>query len=182
MWSLFRLAMVSQLGIDYSTKAMDLKNFISNNESNDIVIFSTYQSLQIVGEALENIKFSFDLAFFDEAHKTAGPDKKKFNICFKEDFIRSDKRLYMTATERIISPKLRDKLDVTNFDYYSMDDSNLYGKTFEEFGFSEAIKSKSISDYEIYILFLPSDFPQDQLTKYSMKSGNFLIKCINYYC
>ena len=80
----------------------------------------------------KNIKHNFDLAILDEAHRTVGKQDKTFATLLKKKNIKIKKRLFMTATERIVSSK--------NDEVFSMSDENVYGKRFHELSFKEAIK------------------------------------------
>jgi predicted helicase len=99
----------------------------------------------------------FDIIFYDEAHRTAGIEKKVFSLCFEENKIKSKKKLFMTATPKTIKPIIKEKAKNLSLNYYSMDDTNYYGEVFEEFSFREAIKSNAIVDYEILIQVMPSN-------------------------
>jgi len=71
------------------------------------VVFSTYHSIGVISEAQRQHELAnFDLIICDEAHRTTGAtfdgdDESKFIKVHDADFIRSNKRLYMTATPRI---------------------------------------------------------------------------------
>jgi predicted helicase len=147
----------NELGVPYSTKVSDIVNFIKNNLDENIVIFSTYHSLNLIYEASTKIPIEFDIIFYDEAHRTAGIEKKVFSLCFDRKKIQSKKKLFMTATPKIIRPKIKKKAEKFFLNYYSMDDSNYYGEVFEEFSFREAIKNNAIVDYEIIIQVMPSN-------------------------
>ena len=58
----------------------------------------------------------------------------------------------MTATERIINPRLKHKAKEKDYVIFSMDDEKIYGPVFHRFTFGEAIKAKAISDYKIVVL------------------------------
>ena len=52
--------------------------------------------------------FEFDFCIFDEAHRTAGnKDSKMFTLGLDDSLIKIKKRLFMTATERIATPRLK---------------------------------------------------------------------------
>src|SRR5690606_33205622 len=64
------------------------------------VIFSTYQSIDVVHRALESAGVTLDLAICDEGHRTAGytppgEDHSVFVRIHDADYIRARKRLYM---------------------------------------------------------------------------------------
>lgn len=147
----------NELGLPYSTNINDIINFIKNNKKNDIVIFSTYQSLNIVHKAASKESLEFDIVFYDEAHRTAGLEKKIFSLCFDKNKIRSKKKLFMTATPKVVKPKIKKIATDKNISYYSMDDKKFYGEIFEEFSFRDAIKERAIVDYEIIIQVMPSN-------------------------
>lgn len=117
------------------------------------VVFSTYQSVECLIEALKMIPdFSFDLAIYDEAHRTAGRiENGLFNLALSDSNIPIRKRLFMTATEKLIKPWIKDRLEQDDITVFSMDDEDVYGPTFYKFTFGEAIKKKIISDYKIVI-------------------------------
>lgn len=153
----------TELGIPYSTNPKDIENFINSNLEKEIVIFSTYHSLNLIYEASLKTPIVFDIAFYDEAHRTAGLEKKVFSICFDENKIKAKKKLFMTATPKVIKPRIREKADQNSLTYFSMDDKKFYGEVFEEFSFRDAIKNKAIVDYEIIIQVMPSK--NDQTSK-----------------
>ncbi len=147
----------NELGLPYSTNINDIIKFIKNNKKNDIVIFSTYQSLNIVHKAASRESLKFDIVFYDEAHRTAGLEKKIFSLCFDKNKIKSEKKLFMTATPKVVKPKIKKIATDKNISYYSMDDKKFYGEIFEEFSFRDAIKERAIVDYEIIIQVMPSN-------------------------
>ena len=59
-----------------TTKSADVKTFLRKNPT--AIIYSTYQSLDVVQQALKGTKLQFDLTLCDEAHKTAGDKKGAF--------------------------------------------------------------------------------------------------------
>ena len=73
----------------------------------------------------------FDLAILDEAHKTVGVKSKAFATLLSDDNIAVRRRLFMTATERV----LRGESD----DVFSMDDEAVYGKRFHQLTFKDDI-------------------------------------------
>ena len=68
----------------------------------------------------------------DEAHRTTGvtlldEDESAFTKVHDDDFIRSKKRLYMTATPRLFSDDTKSKAAEADAVLCSMDDPELYG-------------------------------------------------------
>ena len=105
------------------------------------VIFTTYQSGEVLSKASRKSKINYDLAIMDEAHNTVGHKYKEMGMLLHEKNICIKKRIFMTATERVI----RRKSD----DIISMNKEEFYGKIFHQLSFKKAIENKIISDYDI---------------------------------
>ena len=105
-----------------------------------LVIFSTYQSAEVVQRALAGRKV--DLIIFDEAHRTTGGKGKSFALAHDDANISAEKRLYMTATPRIYK-----RAGVT--EGYSMDNVDVFGPVFHHLRFSKAIREGILSDYKV---------------------------------
>lgn len=115
------------------------------------VVFSTYQSLQVVVDALQEVPdFQFDLIIADEAHKTAGfEDQNKFTLVHNKEKVRGVKRLYMTATPRIASPELKAKHTGRITFLKDMSNPKVYGKEAYRMTFGTAITKKILVNYKI---------------------------------
>ncbi len=127
------------------------------------VVFSTYQSIDVIARAqtilLENRFDPFDLIICDEAHRTtgvtlAGEDETEFVKVHNADFIRADKRLYMTATPRLYSDDAKSRAAEAEAVLASMDDTSLYGDEIYRIGFGEAVEKGLLTDYKVLILTL----------------------------
>lgn len=140
------------LDVPVTTDSEPIVKFLTG-VSRKRVVFSTYQSVECLIEGLKQIPdFSFDLAIYDEAHRTAGRiENGLFNLALSDSNIPIKKRLFMTATEKLIKPWIKDRLEHDDITVFSMDDEDVYGPTFYKFTFGEAIKQKIISDYKIVI-------------------------------
>ncbi len=66
-------------------------------------------------------------------------------------FIPCRKRLFMTATERFVHPRIAGRAKQLNYEIFSMDDPEQYGPTFTSLPFREAIEQGIISDYKIVL-------------------------------
>ena len=142
----------SQFNFPVTTDSEEIKNFLSTN--NNKVIFSTYQSLDAIANALIQLEdFSFDLAFFDEAHRTAGTKNSElFTYGLDDSYIPIKKRLFMTATEKMVSKRIKDAAKTLEYQVFSMDDENVYGPVFDDsLSFANAIDKGIISDYKIIV-------------------------------
>lgn len=144
---------ISYIGVPVTTEPEKIINFLNYKTDKDKVIFSTYQSLDTIVVALQQQKgFSFDIAFFDEAHRTAGnKDSEMFIIGMHDEFIPCSKRLFMTATERFVNPRIVGRAKQLNYEVFSMDNEEQYGTTFTSLPFREAIDQGIISDYKIVL-------------------------------
>jgi len=143
---------LDEMDIPVSTSEIDIIHFLSRSKGKR-VIFSTYQSLDVVRKAINGLKtFKFDLMIFDEAHRTAGvKDSNMFSIGLNDTAIPSEKRLFMTATERLVTPNIQKRLTDAQRIVFSMDDQSNYGPVFSRLTFGEAIRRKIVSDYRIVI-------------------------------
>jgi len=143
----------SDVDFPVTTEPSIIKRFLLESNSIKKVVFSTYHSLDAIVNALQdNNTFQFDLGIFDESHRTAGTkDSQMFVYGLKDEFIPIKKRLFMTATERIVSPRIKASAENFGQVIFSMDDVNLYGETLSKLNFGEAIKLGIISDYKIVL-------------------------------
>ena len=143
----------SELNVPVTTTPSEIVDFIKTKTNSKKYVFSTYQSLQVVAEAMSYTNnFTFDLIIFDEAHRTAGAKETQlFGFALTNQSISSKKRLFMTATERLIKPRLKKAAKEAGKVIFSMDDETVYGKTFHKYNFGDAISDKVISNYEIVV-------------------------------
>ena len=122
------------------------------------VIFSTYQSIQVISEAQKQHSLpAFDLIVCDEAHRTtgatlAGEDESNFVRVHDQDYIAGAKRLYMTATPRIFGDAVKTKANEVDAVLASMDNPVLYGETLFELSFSYAVQKELLADYKVLVL------------------------------
>ena len=107
------------------------------------VIFTTYQSGDVLATAARNAKFTFDLGIMDEAHKTVGDSDKQFSILLHDHNIEIRQRIFMTATERRYKGS-SDKV-------LSMDNLEIYGDTFHQLSFKQAMECQPpiLCDYNV---------------------------------
>lgn len=122
------------------------------------VIFSTYQSIQVISEAQKKYGLpEFDLIICDEAHRTTGAtldgeDESNFVRIHDQGYISGKKRLYMTATPRIFGDAIKSKAKEVDATLASMDDPKLYGETLFELSFSYAVQKGLLTDYKVLVL------------------------------
>ena len=193
--SVIDLALPASTNIDNITK--QLENI--KNKKGLKVVFSTYQSINVIAEAQNKFLETngddfgiFDLIICDEAHRTtgvtlAGNDESAFVRVHDNDFIISKKRLYMTATPRLYGETSKIKANENDHLLCSMDDELIYGNEIYRIGFGRAVEEGLLCDYKVLILTLSEkDIPlsvQRSLAgdskEISMDDAAKLAGCIN---
>ena len=173
-----------------------------DKENNRTVIFSTYQSIDVVKEAIDQYKREVDLIICDEAHRTTGvvlknKEESNFTKIHKNEFIKAKKRLYMTATPRLYSAnvKVRAK-ENENIDTLCSMDGPEYGEEFHRLTFNDAVAQGLLTDYKVLVLTVSEeDIPEsirtnikerytkaaekEKLTELNFDDATKLIGCIN---
>ena len=126
------------IGGEDGVKENDINKFI-NNKSNDCKFFiTTYDS------CYKLFNYVFDFKIGDEAHHLVGSDFEKTKDSFHK--IKSNKTLFMTATEKVIENNKTNKV------IYSMDDKSIFGELIDLKTINWAIENKKITDYNLVIL------------------------------
>lgn len=147
-----------ELDIAVTTNAEDIKAFLSYETDAKKVVFSTYQSVDAIIQAVANLTgFSFEFGIYDEAHRTAGASTSGlFQKALIDAYIPVRKRLFMTATERLATPRLKQRFEMKNKVLFSMDDEDKYGKVFYRLPFGKAIAEGIVADYKIIVAAMTS--------------------------
>jgi predicted helicase len=150
---------IHDLAYPATTNAKKLAAKIAHPHNGEMtVIFSTYQSIQVISEAQKKHDLpAFDLIICDEAHRTtgatlAGEDESNFVKIHDQSYIAGSKRLYMTATPRIFGDTIKTKANEVDAVLASMDDPDLYGETLFELSFSYAVQKGLLTDYKVLVL------------------------------
>mgnify|MGYP001634541478 CR=1 FL=1 len=147
------------LEVPVSTEGSQIaERFASGKRAKGLhVVFSTYQSLPAVHDAQQEGLDDFDLVICDEAHRTtgvtlAGEDASNFVRIHDADYMRSAKRLYMTATPRLFDDQVKGKAAEHSAELASMDDEAVYGPEFYRLGFGEAVDKGLLTDYRVLVM------------------------------
>jgi len=176
----------SDLCYPATTKAERLAEEVkkARNKTGMTVIFSTYQSIEVVSEAQH--KFGMEeigLIICDEAHRTAGghyqdESDAPFQRIHSDEFIKGKKRLYMTATPRIYGDVVKEQKNNGEVVLYSMDDEQIYGPTFHTITFSQAVALGSLVDYKVIVLSVEENILKERaLSDYELvQSGGLPVK------
>lgn len=137
-----------------------------------VVVFSTYQSIQVVADAQRAGLGDFDLIICDEAHRTTGltlpgEDPSDFVKVHSNGVVRGAKRLYMTATPRIYADASKTKADQNEAVLFSMDDPDTFGPEFYRLGFGKAVERDLLSEYKVLIVAVEQDKMGDVANRYN---------------
>ena len=167
------------------------------DEKGMIVVFSTYQSIDVIANAQkelfnQNLDTQFDLIICDEAHRTTGvslskEDESSFTKVHDNSIIKAKRRLYMTATPRLYDDNSKSKAAQNDAIICSMDDEKIYGDEVYRIGFGEAVERDLLTDYKVLILTMSDkDVPisiqnmvSDENSEITADDASKLIGCIN---
>ena len=174
---------------------------VAEREKKRTVIMSTYQSIDVVSDALHQAGKNVDLCICDEAHRTTGVkikdrDESNFTKVHSDEYIPARKRLYMTATPRLYKESIKIKAKENDDILCSMDDEIIYGKEFYRLSFNKAVQSGLLTDYKVLVLTVNErDLPytvsekikkrsqavkkEDLLKELNFDDATKLIGCIN---
>lgn len=196
--SVVDLALPASTDVESIRRQLYAAKLAQKNNSGMIVVFSTYQSIDVISAAQKKINaqekgaFVFDLVVCDEAHRTTGvilSDKAEaaFTKIHDNEIVVAKKRLYMTATPRLYTDASKQKAQEGNAVLCSMDDTNIYGEEIYRIGFGEAVKKDLLSDYKVLILTIREDqIPvalqnviKDKNNEIDTDDASKLIGCIN---
>jgi predicted helicase len=159
---------VHQADLDFpvSTNPEEVRAFLGEKPEGVQVVFSTYQSAHVVGEAMED-QTPFDIAIFDEAHKTAGHEGGRFAFALEDANLPIAKRVFMTATPRHYDVRNKDKEGDKKL-VYSMDVPETYGPIVHTLSFAKAAAATPpiICNYKVIISVVTSDMIDDDLLKH----------------
>jgi superfamily II DNA or RNA helicase len=146
-----------------------VRRYLAQANGKTKIVFSTYQSSQVVSQATKG-NFKFDIAIFDEAHKTTGSVEGRFALALKDENIKIAKRLFLTATPKHYDISKRDKDG--EFKFVSMDDEAVYGKRAYTLTFGDAAAKGIICPYKVVITLIN----KQQVDDFSLKNGITLVE------
>ena len=160
-------AMDVEFSVD--TDPIQVRRFLERDTHHVKVVFSTYQSSNVVIEGCNGLP-SFDIAIFDEAHKTTGPKDGLFSRCLSDANIKISKRLFLTATPRHYD--IRHRNEEGEFKVVSMDDVSLYGPRAYTLTFGQAANQGIICNYKVVISLVDGR----DLSKYALENGITIVE------
>ena len=141
----------SEIGVPVTSDLEEIKKFL--NETDSKIVFSTYQSSPLIAKAQEEKDINaFDVVFADEAHRCVGIVSTAFGCVLDEKKIRANKRLFFTATPKVVSNRIKGQVKKGDIKIASMDDKSKFGNVLYQLKFSDAIKKDLLSDYQVVIV------------------------------
>ncbi|MBC7274969.1 MAG: DEAD/DEAH box helicase [Nocardioides sp.] len=140
------------------------------------VVFSTYQSIDVIAEAQKKGLGEFDLVICDEAHRTtgvtlAGGDDSAFVKIHDNQAIAATKRLYMTATPRVFGEDVRRKAKESEAILADMNDETLFGPELHRLGFGDAVEADLLTDYKVLVLAVDEQYVAENFQQAMAESG-----------
>lgn len=127
------------------------------------VVFSTYQSIDVIKQAQELGYPEFDLIVADEAHRTTGAiaaqeGDSTFTKVHSNKNVKGRLRLYQTATPKIYDQSAKKKAKENSIVVSSMDDKAIYGEEIFRLGFGDAVQRGILTDYKVSVLAVNESF------------------------
>lgn len=141
-----------EMDIPVTTEVETVSDFLMKDTCSPSILFSTYQSSKVLSAALLKTGTTYDIAIFDEAHRTTGTKAGVWNMALDDNKVPVKRRIFMTATPRIYAPHITKKAKEEDVLICSMDDEVIYGKPFYEMTFGEAIERGHITDYKVVVI------------------------------
>jgi superfamily II DNA or RNA helicase len=132
---------VYELGLPTLTEPEKIASVLRTPSKGSRIVFTTYQSSKNLADGARKAGVEFDLVILDEAHRTVGVRSKPFATLLRDEQLKARRRLFMTATERVLRED--------NDEVLSMDNEDDYGKCFFQLSYKDAIAQGIISDYKI---------------------------------
>lgn len=161
---------VHQADLDFpvTTDSAIVRQYLDKPFSGTRIVFSTYQSAQVVAEGMpldpSGQRIPFDLGIFDEAHKTASRDGTRFSFALEDCNLPIRQRLFFTATPRHYDVRKKDREGDSTL-VYSMDRPEVYGPVVHTLSFAEAARRGIICDYKVVISVVTSAMVDDHLLR-----------------
>ncbi|KJR10512.1 DEAD/DEAH box helicase [Gordonia sihwensis] len=122
-------------------------------QQGSLIVVGTYASAAAIAAALTQTRPA-DLLICDEAHHTTGAATKAWGIPLSDTLFPAERRLFMTATTRIVVPPDEAPEDGSEQagEVLSMDDVDTYGPQVSTLSFRAAIAAGYLSDYRIGVV------------------------------
>ncbi|MFJ9393189.1 DEAD/DEAH box helicase [Nocardioides sp. NPDC101246] len=140
------------------------------------VIFSTYQSIDVITQAQRQGMGEIDLVICDEAHRTTGLTLKggqdsAFVKVHDDAYVKAAKRLYMTATPRVFGEDVKAKAKDAEAVLADMNDDTLFGPELHRLGFGDAVEAGLLTDYKVLVLAVEEKYVAENFQQAMAESG-----------
>lgn len=142
----------NELGVPVTTDVETIRQFLSLRRNKSAVVFATYQSSDRVAAAQAWSAPSFDLVLADEAHRCTGPAEGLFTTVLDASKIKARRRLFMTATPRYFTGRVKKRAEELDYELASMDDVTRFGPVFHRLAFDAAIRADLLTDYQVVVI------------------------------
>lgn len=164
---------------DFTRLVEEYKVLKDNDNKQMRVVFSTYQSIDVVGNAQKEGFPEFDLIIADEAHRTTGAkalndDPSVFTKVHYNKNVQGKLRLYQTATPKIYGTEAKKKAEDDSVILASMDDQTLYGDEIFRMGFGEAVARGYLTDYKVSVIAVSESYINKNMQNIMADDGNEL--------
>ena len=153
--------------------AEDLIDFMNKPSLVKKVVFAVYNSVGVVNGTPSLFTTSgveFDLAIYDECHRTAGTELGLFTSCVHDEVVKAKYKLFMTATIKIYTEDEENE----NVNEYSMANPSLYGEIAYSLTIFEAIKLGILCPFETYLLEVSNNRLRSMLNQELGYYGEFI--------
>jgi len=154
--------------IQVTTEKSTVKQFLKRQTDATRIVISTYHSSHLLFNM--GMGVTFDIGFFDEAHKTVGEDDKAFGQALLDHYIVIKKRVFLSATPRVV--ELTNSADDGPKSVFSMDDESLYGPTIYFLSNKQAVEQGLIAPVKLVVpVITTQDISRDHLYTAGVKYG-----------
>lgn len=165
------LASPSQLGLPVTVDPERIARFLRRRGDHNRVVVSTYHSSPRIAEAFRLGRVpKFDLVLADEAHRLAGRISSDFATVLDAAQIRASKRLFMTATPRYFTERVKRRAEEVELEIASMEDDpeGPFGRVIHKLTFGESIKRELLTDYQVVVV----NVSEDEVERLLSESGS----------
>ncbi|MFF2226996.1 Helicase associated domain protein [Streptomyces globisporus] len=137
---------LTALQIDVTSDADRLAELLRTRHGRSTVAI-TYQSLPklVAAHRVTGVQ-PWKLVIVDEAHRSAGLKDRQWSVIHDDALVPASKRLYMTATPRLVRVREGDRFEVV-----SMDDEKVFGRIAHRLSFATARERKLLADYRVVV-------------------------------
>jgi len=158
-----------ELEFPVSTNSKQVRRFLQAKADAVKVVFSTYHSAPVVRRAMKGLE-GFDLAVFDEAHRTAGRSGLNFSYALHDRNVPAERRLFLTATPKHYDVTKRTRGGDAIL-VHSMDDPKVYGPVACDLPVARAVSASIICPYKVIV----SVITGDQVNRELLRRGETVV-------